>query len=134
MKGINLGKKNPMWKGGRFYLTRDKVYMILVNPKSKFYEMANQFGYVPEHRYVMAKHLGRSLQSQEIVHHIDKNPHDNSVGNLRLTTRRDHVWLHRKRGIRECNRCGELFFPKRTPRFPTVYCSRECYFMYIKAA
>lgn len=41
-------------------------------------------GYVPEHRLVMEKLIGRRLRSDEIVHHIDLDPSNNSPENLLL--------------------------------------------------
>lgn len=95
------GEKNPHWKGGRI---RDKhgYIMIKLQPSDFFYPMADHNGYVFEHRLVMAKHLGRCLQSWEIVHHKGirytgiKNKSDNLIDNLGMTTRGSHAFEHSK--------------------------------------
>lgn len=51
---------------------------------------------VPEHRMIMEELIGRSLESGEIVHHINGNPLDNSLDNLKLlpdqaSHRKEHI-------------------------------------------
>jgi hypothetical protein len=48
-----------------------------------------------QHRKVMQEHLGRELLSEEIVHHLDGNKKNNSIENLELTTRSEHINIHR---------------------------------------
>lgn len=47
------------------------------------------------YRVVMEKHLGRLLTKDEHVHHINENPLDDRLENLKLTTRTEHPKLHR---------------------------------------
>ena len=42
------------------------------------------------HRWVMEKHLGRPLQSDEHVHHIDGNPDNNDLSNLCILSNSEH--------------------------------------------
>lgn len=49
--------------------------------------MRGKAGFVFEHRWVMAKHLGRALTSNELVDHMDGNKENNSISNLRIYIR-----------------------------------------------
>ena len=48
------------------------------------------------HRSVMEKHLGRKLDSNEVVHHIDGNTSNNDINNLKIFTNSEHRKLHVK--------------------------------------
>jgi hypothetical protein len=45
-------------------------------------------------RQVMSKHLKRELSIFEIVHHIDNNPANNGINNLKIMSREEHSSLH----------------------------------------
>lgn len=49
-----------------------------------------------EHRYIMEQHLGRKLNRDEVVHHIDGNRANNVLSNLALMSRGEHSALHRR--------------------------------------
>jgi hypothetical protein len=52
-------------------------------------------GYIPDHRLVMEKILGRLLKKGEIVHHINLDPTDNRSKNLLLVDSDSlHILLH----------------------------------------
>lgn len=51
-------------------------------------------GYVLEHRIVVENHLGRLLNTDEIVHHKDKNKKNNRIENLEVMKNIDHNRLH----------------------------------------
>lgn len=53
------------------------------------------YGVRSEHRYLMDKKIGRQLLPTEIIHHIDCNPSNNKLKNLMITSRKDHINLHR---------------------------------------
>ncbi|KKM80015.1 hypothetical protein LCGC14_1344080 [marine sediment metagenome] len=65
---LRTREKASNWKGGR--LKTNKGYIkIRLESGDPFFPMVTRDGYVLEHRLVMARHLGRSLLKNEIVHH-----------------------------------------------------------------
>lgn len=66
------------------YKNGDGYVLIWVDPKSPYSKMRNNRNYVFEHRLVMARHLGRCLESWEIVHHKNHIKDDNRIENLEL--------------------------------------------------
>ena len=87
-KCINFkGENNPAWKNGQSYVGKYIIIKVVNHPH------ANN-GYVYAHRLVMEGHIGRYLTSEEIVHHIDGNTHNNLIDNLELTNRSIHISRH----------------------------------------
>lgn len=71
-----------MWKGGR--INKDGYVILTLDPSHPYYCMTTRYARVPEHRIVMAVHLGRPLRDDETVHHINGVRHDNRIENLQL--------------------------------------------------
>lgn len=94
------GPENKNWKGGRSKRA-DGYVLVQLPPAHPFASMGRNKSKTPqgyrqvfEHRLVMAKHLGRPLLSREQVHHIDGNPSNNCLDNLKLcATRAEHSAL-----------------------------------------
>ena len=47
-----------------------------------------------EHRFLMEKHLGRKLKTDEVVHHINGNGKDNRINNLKIEILSEHSKHH----------------------------------------
>jgi len=71
------------------------------------YKMVDETGYVllytknytlaiSEHRYVLQKHIGRKLKSNELVHHKNMNTQNNDIENLQIMTAKEHCRHHAK--------------------------------------
>jgi len=80
-KGVSkpniLGSKHYRWKGGRS-VTKDGYI--------KLYNKSDPKGYSLEHVVVIEQTLGRKVQADELVHHIDGDKKNNDINNLVLLT------------------------------------------------
>lgn len=99
---------------------------------------ATKNGYVLLHRVVMENHLGRLLNADEIVHHIDKNKKNNNITNLQLMTQKEHNHYHRLESGRmwvklKCPWCKKEFeleknksFLQKSNEYNCTCCSTSC--------
>lgn len=91
-----IGPKSWGWKGGRYHMGKG-YYTVWIAPDDPMRVMASSKGCVPEHRLVMARHLGRPLERWERVHHKNGRRDDNRIENLEL-------WKHTQpSGIRHAD-------------------------------
>ena len=84
-----LGEKNSSWKGGRKISPQGYVLIM-----KKGYESSDCMGYIFEHRYIAEQVMGRYLNKNEVVHHINGDKKDNKIENLKVMTNGEHTILH----------------------------------------
>ena len=100
------GKNHTNWKGGR---TTSHGYACLL-----YKSRTNR--YIREHRIIMEKHIGRKLETGEVVHHINEKKDDNRTENLMLLKndrehkRIHHGWTKKENGtwLKPCSVCGRM--------------------------
>jgi len=92
--GINVrdmkGSNHPGWKGGTTNL--GDGYTGIWKPE---HPRSTKGGYVKEHRLVIENDIGRFLNTDELVHHINGGRKDNKLKNLYLCSFKDHEKAHR---------------------------------------
>lgn len=93
LRSGRVGENHPSWKGGRHVDSEGYVRVIAKDHPSKL-------RYVPEHRLLMEKKLGRYLSKDETVHHINLDKKDNHIENLQLRNGR-----HGKGAVSQCADC-----------------------------
>jgi len=112
-------------------MTADYKYIYVTNKRGKT---------DVEHRVIMEEHLGRELDYNEVVHHINGDDKDNRLENLQLMSRSEHTKLHNPKISYTCficNWCGKIIFRKphqyktflKTER-KLSFCSKKCAGLY----
>lgn len=74
---------------------------VLIEKFDPMFGMADEAGYVLEHRLVMARYLGRPLYNWETVHHLNDHTKDNILTNLQL-----RIGNHGSGVCLKCAHCG----------------------------
>lgn len=94
-KASQTGEKHRRWKkeGDGYLNHRLGRYFVKDNNAWKL-----------RSRAVMEKHLGEPLGNDTVVHHIDENPLNDSIENLQLCTREEHIRIHSPHEKRSCHR------------------------------
>ncbi len=92
------GKLATNWKGGRIVTSR---YVWIYKPEHPY---ARKSGYVQEHRIIVEQNIGRILEPQEMVHHLNGNPQDNRIENLQVASKKEHSRSH----FDDCKKMAEL--------------------------
>lgn len=86
------------------------------------------------HRYIMEQHLGRQLERNEHVHHINGDKQDNRIENLMVVTAGNHNRIHQQKypTTKICKICGKEFEPPVKHRKRNTICSKECWSVWQK--
>ena len=89
------------WKGGR-YQASETGYVMLFEPENP---RSSSKGYVAEHVAIAERTLGKPLPPDAVVHHVDRNPANNTPSNLVVCQDQAyHMILHRRQ--RALDACG----------------------------
>ncbi len=90
--GKLYGKLGRQHNIGDRWIDKTNGYVYVVAPHG--HPKANSKGYIHEHRLIAEKALGRYLESNEHVHHVNGNKSDNRNINLLVCSIHYHRYLH----------------------------------------
>jgi len=91
IRSARIGENNHNWNGGR-HLNGYGYYEIGILRTDPFFCMARKNkNVILEHRLIMARMLGRPLESWEVVHHKNSIKTDNRPENLELVIQAKNV-------------------------------------------
>lgn len=120
-----------MWKIQKVVSKGEYNYAVVTEHPN-----ATKHGYVLMHRIVMENHLGRLLNPNEIVHHLNGDKKDNEISNLILMDLKSHSKIHSLTGITKvlmkCPLCKKFFIKEKRHTFLSkkdkdyTSCSRKC--------
>jgi cell division protein FtsL len=130
---INITQKGALiWNIKKLVSKGDYYYAVVPNHPN-----ATKRGYVLAHRVIMENHLGRLLDKNEVVHHIDENKKNNDINNLQLMKASEHASHHaQQKGETmlemKCPHCNIVFSRPRNKTHigkkqgKTTFCSASC--------
>jgi len=78
--------------------SHNRGYVVVYVPK---HPHAHKDGYVMLHTVIMERNIGRYLEDDEVVHHINHNRKDNRINNLQLMKKKEHMSMHMKERYRK---------------------------------
>ena len=98
-----------MWNIKKFVSKGDYYYAVVPEHPN-----CNKNKYVLAHRIIMENHLGRILDTNEVVHHKNGDKKDNNIFNLELMTVNEHCSHHaNEKGQTmceiKCPQCEKIF-------------------------
>lgn len=88
---VKEGKRKPGGYVNGRWIRQDGYVQVL----RRAHPRANKYGYVFEHILIMEAFLGKYLEREEMVHHINRDRADNRIENLMLlSSQNEHQQLH----------------------------------------
>lgn len=113
-KPYNTGlppEQQPGYKGGHQKTGNGYIHLLIPN-----HPFADKRGRVFEHRYILEQQLGRYLEKNERVDHINGNPSDNRIENLRLATHGQNL-MNRGRPINNTTGYKNIYLDKKSGKY-----------------
>lgn len=92
-KSVRTVKEHTTKHAVKKHTTKNIIKKRTIKPY-RYLQVGNEM----KHRLVIEKELGRPLRSDEHVHHVNENKHDNRIENLFICSQNYHRQLHSDKG------------------------------------
>ena len=79
------------------YITTWNGYIKVKAPKDHPYK--DRKGYIMEHRLVIERQIGKYLEPEQEVHHLDGDKTNNKIENLLVVSKTEHRRIHLQNSI-----------------------------------
>lgn len=88
-------QSNPNWGGGSWVSNEGRVFIRVPLSERHLHPTIRKDGYIQRYQYVWnTHHPDNPVREGDVIHHINENPADDRIENLKKTSQSEHAREH----------------------------------------